>query len=302
MNWYRAYGLVIASDRKIDGFGPCEEAPADVTIRSGPEARAQLASIKPSDMTLHPAPDGGWIFNVPDLCTFWMRDGRQIFVSPVPDAKPAHVTLYLLGSAMGMILHQRGLHALHAATVAIGGEAIAFVGEQGAGKSTLAALMAKAGHAVLGDDTIALSTGQQVWPGATTFKLWGDVLPLVDLPRGPRVSNRMEKFFVQNSHAATQPHALSAVVSIAYGTTLSVERVAPLAAIDMIAHHSYRPEYVPLLGRQADHFAQCAALAGAIPVWRMTRPRDLRQAPTCVAYLAKIWPMLTGDEPPFPTP
>jgi hypothetical protein len=46
---------------------------------------------------------------------------------------------------------------LHASAVAFGEKAFAFVGSEGAGKSTTAAALARRGHAVLSDDVVALA-------------------------------------------------------------------------------------------------------------------------------------------------
>src|SRR2546422_5412685 len=63
---------------------------------------------------------------------------------------------YLLGSIFGFILRLRGFVTLHASAVSMKGSAIAFVGPQGAGKSTTAAAFAARGYAVLTDDNAAL--------------------------------------------------------------------------------------------------------------------------------------------------
>lgn len=50
----------------------------------------------------------------------------------------------------------RGLEALHASAVAIDGEAVAFVGRSGAGKTSVAAALSRRGAAFLADDVLAL--------------------------------------------------------------------------------------------------------------------------------------------------
>ncbi len=64
---------------------------------------------------------------------------------------------YLLGPVLGLFLRLRGVTCLHASAVAFGGQAVAFVGSEGAGKSTTAAALALRGHAILSDDVVALA-------------------------------------------------------------------------------------------------------------------------------------------------
>ncbi|NBC85561.1 MAG: hypothetical protein GVY25_05150, partial [Bacteroidetes bacterium] len=51
----------------------------------------------------------------------------------VPDVAEGTLRAPLLGVVLGTLLHQRGLHTLHASAVVVDGGAVAFVGEKGAG-------------------------------------------------------------------------------------------------------------------------------------------------------------------------
>ena len=78
---------------------------------------------------------------------------RKLSADNVPDA---NIRLYLLGSAMGVLLHQRGLLPLHANAVEIDGKAFAFMGASGSGKSTLAAWFHDHGYRIIADDVCAV--------------------------------------------------------------------------------------------------------------------------------------------------
>ncbi|MEM9098310.1 MAG: hypothetical protein AAGC79_07275 [Pseudomonadota bacterium] len=289
---YRGYGLTFASDLTLPGFARAEP-PADVTITLGTAARETAEAMETPVNTMVPHPEGGHLLRVADAGDFWIRDEGTVLVTPADQAEEAYVRLYLTGSVMGLILHLRGIQTLHAATVAIAGTAIAFVGEQGAGKSTLAATMAAA-HPVLGDDVIALQTqGDQVLahPGGAEFKLWQDTLDHLDWPRGSQIANRTEKFFVPRGEVSTaDPVRLGAVVVLERGgPQIAAARYTPLEATDLIVQHGYRPEFVPSLGRQADHFRQAAQLTARIPVWRLTRPEGLAQLAKTRSWLEDHW-------------
>jgi hypothetical protein len=93
-----------------------------------------------------------------DGSQFWLdREGTEVW-----GTWPANLTLedaatYLLGPVLGLLLRMRGVTCLHASAVAFGGNAVAFVGSEGAGKSTTAAALARRGHAILSDDVVALA-------------------------------------------------------------------------------------------------------------------------------------------------
>jgi len=82
---------------------------------------------------------------------------------------------YLLGPVMGFVMLLRGVVCLHASAVAIGDEAIAFLGPAGSGKSTTAAAFAERGYSVLAEDVVTLDDrGDQflVRPGYPCIRLW----------------------------------------------------------------------------------------------------------------------------------
>ena len=93
-----------------------------------------------------------------DGSQFWLdREGTEVWAT-----WPANLTLedtatYLLGPVLGLLLRLRGVTCLHASAVAFGENAVAFVGSEGAGKSTTAAALAQRGHAILSDDVVALA-------------------------------------------------------------------------------------------------------------------------------------------------
>jgi hypothetical protein len=69
----------------------------------------------------------------------------------------------LMASVFSCVLVQRGLTCLHASVVSIEDRAIALVGHKGAGKSTLALALARAGGRLVSDDVAAVSMRDGVW-------------------------------------------------------------------------------------------------------------------------------------------
>jgi hypothetical protein len=57
----------------------------------------------------------------------------------------------------------------------------------------------------------------------------------------------------------------------------------------VISQNTYRPEYVPLLGREAEHFRLCSRLAGRVPVSRLRRPWALERLGETLALLRAHW-------------
>jgi hypothetical protein len=92
-----------------------------------------------------------------DGMQFWMdRQGTKLWASWPSHSSVEEAATYILGPVLGLLLRFRGVTCLHASAVAIGKSVTAFVGAEGAGKSTTAAAFARAGYAAVSDDVVAL--------------------------------------------------------------------------------------------------------------------------------------------------
>lgn len=104
--------------------------------------------------------DGGNLnrLDYSDGTRFWLnREGTEVWATWPDNLTIEDTATYLLGPVLGRLLRMRGVTCLHASAVAFGEQAVAFVGTEGAGKSTTAAAMALQGRAILSDDVVALA-------------------------------------------------------------------------------------------------------------------------------------------------
>jgi hypothetical protein len=86
---------------------------------------------------------------------------KLLFVDPHIKASPSEFQAYLLGSALAVACHQRGIIPLHCSAVDVRDGCVLFMGPSGAGKSTLAALPRERGHHVIADDVCYLRGGSK---------------------------------------------------------------------------------------------------------------------------------------------
>lgn len=226
---------------------------------------------------------GAVMLTVRDVARYLVRSGREIIVSPMPGAAERNVRLFLLGSALGILCHQRGLLPLHANAIVVNGAAIAFAGQSGSGKSTLAAYFERTGYELLCDDVCAIAfdeAGRPVaWPGLPRLKLWGDAAKEFGFKCGDldQVIERMDKYHVPMVRAAPpRPIPISRLycLSQAQGDKLgSVARLRGSQAMAAVMANTYRGIYLAPMGLRQRHFELCAALLTdveiytAAPVW-----------------------------------
>ncbi|MES2033624.1 MAG: hypothetical protein V4466_05565 [Pseudomonadota bacterium] len=262
--------LTVAAD-------PSDTRPiVDIRLGATPEA---LPGSPPAEYGLQVAGDAV-MFETPGTARFLVRGGREIVVDILPGGSDRTMRLFLLGSALGILCHQRGLLPLHANAIVADGRAVAFAGHSGAGKSTLAAHFQKAGYEVLCDDVCMIGFDDLgrpfAWPGLPRLKLWGEAATAFGHSRETldRVMDGMDKYQVPLSGAgAARPipfHRLY-VLSKAEGAEGGVERLRGQQAMTALMAQTYRVQYLGPMGLRSRHFRQCADLLKHAAVFSASR-------------------------------
>ncbi len=119
-----------------------------------------------------------------DGVQFWLdRAGTNIWALWPDTSSLENVATYLVGPILGLLLRLRGITCLHASAVAFGDRAVAFVGSEGAGKSTTAAALSRRGYPVLSDDVVTLVEHDRafhVMPAYPYLCLWPDSVEKIE--------------------------------------------------------------------------------------------------------------------------
>jgi len=243
-----------------------------VGIRRGAVARTGASSLERIGATA--------LLDLPGVARFRIEGGRSITVDIEGGCSERNLRLFLLGSALGILIHQRGLYPLHANAVVIDGVAVAFTGHSGAGKSTLAAWFSAAGRTVLSDDVCVIgldAAGRPiVYPGLPRLKLWADAAKLHghDIDGLERIHDNMDKYQLGLPTRADQPPVpLAAVIRLGREGEQGVglRQLRGRAAVQMLMTETYRPQVVSALGLQEAHFGHCVSVAAKVAVLQWTR-------------------------------
>jgi len=279
---YRVYGLTVRSDIELTGWPAA--APA-----SGPRVRIRRVAVSAPE----PPPEaykaagrveaGRVTFAIRGVARYDIEGGDEVRVDPEPGARAEDVLLYLTGSVMGAVLHQRGIFALHAAAVEIGGVAAAIAGPSGTGKSTLATRLVRRGGRLVTDDIAVvepLSEGEVgVWPGAARVRLDPTGLEALGQPEaglGQAGGNR-DKYHLPVGvawAADARPVPLRRLYIVEDGTgDPRIETLTGMEAVRAVVDETYFLNLVPQLGVEARNFRSAAAVARAVRVCRLVRPR-----------------------------
>lgn len=134
----------------------------DVADSSEPPAGEVIALYEAGGRTWYTATtsDAGHVLRFPNCGEFVVsHDLAGIVVRPDRAGRHEVLPILLAGTASAFLLALRGRTVLHASAVAVGGAALAFVGQSGRGKSTVAALMCLDGAALVTDDVLVVEPG-----------------------------------------------------------------------------------------------------------------------------------------------
>jgi hypothetical protein len=187
-----------------------------------------------------------------DGVEFWIdRRGQNVWAQWPENSSLEDAASYLLGPVLGLLLRIRGINCLHASAVTIGKCAIAFAGEEGAGKSTTAAAFARRGCGVLSDDIVALAEQDGAFcviPAYPYLSLWQDSVEALYGPNKelPRFSVNWDK----------------RLLSLAGNSLRFEEQSQPLSTIYIFGSRSSAPE-APLIEEMTPREAMISLVANS---------------------------------------
>lgn len=278
---YKAFGLNILSDI------PLPEVPqmgasvnrVDVVIERGDLSKAwsKYANHQKNYITR----DSFVMFQVPDTAIFSIQDGGKIIVSPMVGSDEDKIRLYILGTCMGALLMQRKILPLHGSAVVIDGKAYAFVGERGAGKSTLAQAFLNKGYQLLSDDVVAVSitkeNGPIVTPSYPQQKLWQECLNEfgMDTRKYHPLFDRETKYAVPvPTKFSSESVQLAGVFELVKSKNeqIDISRIEGLERLHTLYSQTFRNFLIQRLGFREWHFKSCASFVNQIDVYQIRRP------------------------------
>jgi len=245
-------------------------------------------------------PDGSEYLRWARLFEFVIaKNGRTILAHPLSEAGSLETfRAYLCGQVLSFALLKLGLESLHATAVVIQGKAVAFVGNCGEGKSTLAAACLKAGCALLTDDQLVVTpNGSTVlaYPGPPRIKLMPHIARRVlqasgnGSPLNPHTTKQL--ILLEPAQHCHSPVPLEVIYVLRRPQAthrrprVLIRRLSGRAAWLACVENAFNP-VVSDPPRLRQQFDWASRLAEHIPVKSLSYPRSLRALPRVVDAIA----------------
>jgi hypothetical protein len=293
---YHLYGVTLASSRQLELPAQSGDEDAEVVIRErGPSDPLAEESPVATVRVLSPwrryerRSDGSHYVSWTEHFEFLIApDGRDVQFRTLDFGTPEAVSVYLLNQALSFCLILLGHEPYHVTVVEFAGRAIGFMGDSGAGKSSLAAHFIRRGHALLTDDLlITRPVHGQPWAasGQPRIKLFPEIARdvLGTNACGTKMNAGSDKrIYPLGSRAfCAEPRRLQALYVLKHPDSedcsdeVSITRLPPARAVGELLEHSFNTSLSDRW-RRVQQLRAARELALAVPVSALRYPRSLR--------------------------
>lgn len=277
---YHVFGLNIQCElptASLFGMTLANHTVPDVVIRVA-NVPYELEGADYQDAFISFVP-GFLLLKIKGVARYLIAGGKEITIEIEPGAKDGDVATFAFGSALGTLLYQRSIIALHGSAVRTAKGAVIFSGVKGAGKSTTAAALSSRGWEFMSDDICAIhmENGKSVLhPGLSRAKLTSDSYSCIlgNKPDSPPISPVLEKYGV-SFNASRKPASLYAIctLEITNGSPC-IKPIIGAERLSALSNHIYRPLIHQLIERPQQRFMQYATVSSQAVVLRVFRPLD----------------------------
>jgi hypothetical protein len=187
MKRYRFFDLCVSSELELPPLPASRAASVDWHIVRAPQNPDESGMVdfhhwqSPDEQILMSAARCGQVYllDVLGLAKFRIDfETRRIEVHPMDDCAGHTLAHLLLDQVLPRAVCHDGNLVIHASAVLLeSGRAVAFAGQSGRGKSTLATAFHQQGHSLISDDCLLLKASEkslQVIPAYPSLRLWPD--------------------------------------------------------------------------------------------------------------------------------
>jgi len=280
--YFKVFGLNIRSEFPFHGIKKPEEGFFDVDVVEG-ATPFSLSNSNTIGISFE-SNDSQFLLKIPNVATFLVENGNKIIVQVDKQAEFREVELFFLGTAMSVVLMQRGIVPFHGSAFQKDNKCIIISGHSGAGKSSLLRYFITEGYKVLTDDVCALSINQNkviLTPSYPSSKIWEDVMDKFDLEKrnSEQVRPNIRKYkydlsdhFIESSLEVEAIYILNSKNVEAF----DVDEVKGINKFKELQKNLYRPRFPEAMGRQKETFIILNHLANQAKVFHLTRSSSIQ--------------------------
>ena len=233
--------------------------------------------------------------DIPEVAKFEIENGQSIRYQLYANANPDLVVLYLNGSILAALLHQRKQLIFHASSFVYEDQTIMICGESEAGKSSLSLAFCLETSRFLNDDiSPIIFNNNQAWilPMGKKMKLWKDSLFQLKLENElfEKVESNNEKYYYDlKSELKECKLDLIVLLEIYEGDEVLSIELSGIEKFEALRNQIYRQEYLVYMPEsEKKYMKELMMLSTCLKVYLVKRPKKMKINETKI-FLEKLF-------------
>ena len=290
MSCYAAYGLTIESEIGLPELPSADTESPDVVFRHGKVDPLPTSDEHNDRRRIRATPDRTRL-TYDSIGSFLVEAGERVTIDLVTPKIEGNIAVRRLleNDMIALILHQRGQLVLHASAVGIDEKAVVFLGQRGAGKSTMATVFHQEGYDVFEDDTVCIrdeSGVPTVLPGVPQLRLrphTAETLKL-DPTAQPTFTTKPEKVHIRLD-TVPDPAPLARCYLLRRGGRAEFKELSLKDKFFNLRSQTFVRGLLADTGAAETHFEQCSKIIESVPFRELHYPEDLEELPSVIEMI-----------------
>jgi hypothetical protein len=299
---YTGFGLKILSDMEFPELMPANFETEDITIAIGKIDDVDIPG-KTAPQKISPSLRNKFYLDVPEVAKYLTSNGKSILVEPYVTSTEGTIRLFLLSNAMAALLMQRNQILLHSSAIVDQNELILFMGESGAGKSSIAAELSKRGYRIFSDDICVLlpivkdDKSVHAISSYPMMKLWDDTINALDddqfekthklRPKADKYGHYFHASFDTNAYPIKKIFILNPTNEVSEYTH---RKITGLEAFELVGKNTYRSHFIMENDLQKLHMEIISGLILRAEIIILYRPAENSTIDTFTDYTESLFP------------
>lgn len=282
MKTYRCYGINIKSEVSLyvkETIDRVEPIDLTITLKSNNLIKKDKCNESLSGFI----EKNRFYFKKENIAEYHIENGNAITIYHDESTDLEAIQPYLTGTALGVALIQRELLAIHGSAVVFGDKCVIFMGDCGAGKSTLCAGLRTIGYKYIADDISVITFNDDgrsiVQPGLPEQRLCEDAVENMELKTEDvsYICREDHKYIIESERDfLNMPIELLALVELvpAKREDVLITEVRGFEKVNTLVNNVFASMLYKEIGISPEIITQCIRTTQSIPVFRLERPVD----------------------------
>lgn len=232
---------------------------------------------------------------IENVASYKVNNGSNILIYPEYNADHDSIQLFLSGSILGAILHQKeGVIPFHGSSFSYHGKSFMICGHSGVGKSSVVAAFCKKGGLLINDDITPIqiiNNNIRILRLKTRIKLWDDTIDLLQLENEKitKIRPLLEKYYIEsfekNNQTPDQPLHTIIILKTHNEDKFKTEIPTGVDKFELLRKNIYRRIYLKGMPQtEKKYFQELIKIGNSLNIIVVYRPK-LSHALTTMEYI-----------------